>query len=67
MENNQRSDYTADGFDLPVISASRDEIEITPEMIEAGIRAANLITYEFGSTREGKLVSRVYRAMRILE
>jgi hypothetical protein len=39
---------------------------VTDEMIEAGVKAANLISYEWGSTPEGKLVSRVYQAMRIL-
>jgi hypothetical protein len=45
--------------------ARPDEL-ITDEIIEAGIRAADLISYEWGSTPEGKLVSRVYQAMRTL-
>ena len=43
--------------------ACASEIEITPEMIAAGVEAAELITYDWGSTPEGTLVSRVYRAM----
>ena len=34
-----------------------EKVEITPAMIDAGVRAANLISYEWGSTPEGNLVS----------
>jgi hypothetical protein len=43
---------------------SGSKIEITDEMIAARIEAADLISYEWGETAEGTLVSRVYRAMR---
>ena len=43
----------------PVLS----EIEITPEMIEAGVKAADLLLFEWGEDSSESLVSRVYRAM----
>ena len=39
------------------------EIEVTHEMIWAGIRAAKLISFDWGLDDEGDVVSRVYRAM----
>ena len=43
--------------------ALESEIEVTPEMIVAGVEAADLISYEWGETPEVTLVSRVFRAM----
>lgn len=42
---------------------AEDEIEITPEMIEAGLIAADLISFQFGHTPPVPLVSRVFLAM----
>ncbi len=39
------------------------EPEITTEMVEAGLRAADLISFQFGYTPPVPLVSRVFRAM----
>ncbi len=40
-----------------------DETEITPEMIEVGVRAAELIGWRWGWDSEEMLVLRVYQAM----
>ncbi len=40
-----------------------DEIEIMPEMIEAGVETANLISYQWGFDDSRILVKRVYQAM----
>ena len=50
--------------DRPAHEADDDEIEITPEMISAGVSALPLFELEvLGSLTEDRLVSRVYRAM----
>ena len=38
------------------------ETDVTPELIGAGVKAADPIFFEWGSTPEGTLVSRVYLA-----
>ena len=40
------------------------DVEITPQMIEAGVLAAELEGYEYGYGEEEALVTRVYLAMR---
>lgn len=39
------------------------EIEITPQMVAAGMEAADLLSYQWGETPEVPLVCRVFAAM----
>jgi hypothetical protein len=47
----------------PMDDAGDVAIPISQTMINAGIEAAKLISFEWGYDSEGTLVSRVYRAM----
>ena len=43
--------------------ALTEEIEVTKTMIEAGVKAAALVGFDWGLDSEEILVSRVFRAM----
>jgi hypothetical protein len=46
-----------------IANAGESEVEITLEMIEAGVVAADLVGFRWGWDCEESLVSRVYQAM----
>ena len=46
-----------------VANVDDPEIEVTPEMIEAGVRAADLIGFRWGWDSEETVVLRAYLAM----